>query len=80
MSATIEIPFPPRPPDARPHIAPPWVPVEPRWEYKDVVREGAEGLLTEADLNALGTEHWELSGVVSEGTRVHFYFKRERTR
>jgi hypothetical protein len=80
MSARIEIPFPPRPPEPRPHIVPPWVPVEPRWEYKDVVREGSQGLLTEADLNALGAEHWELAGVASEGTRVHFYFKRERSR
>jgi hypothetical protein len=82
MSARIEIPFPPRPPEPYgPHIAPPWVPIEPRWEYKDVVRDlDVEGLLTEADLNALGTDHWELSGVAGEGTRVHFYFKRERTR
>jgi hypothetical protein len=37
-------------------------------------------LLTEPELNALGAEHWELAGVVSERHRVHFYFKRERTR
>jgi hypothetical protein len=82
MSARIEIPFPPRFPEPRGQpIAPPWVPVELRWEYKDVVRDlDVEGLLTEADLNALGADHWELSGVAGEGTRVHFYFKRERTR
>jgi hypothetical protein len=82
MSARIEIPFPPRPPEPRGQpIAPPWVPVEPRWEYKDVVRDlDVDGLLTEAELNALGADHWELSGVVGEGTRVHFYFKREHTR
>jgi hypothetical protein len=54
------------------------VPVEPRWEYKDIVRDAANGLLTEAELNGLGAEHWELTGVVAVGPEVHFYFKRER--
>jgi hypothetical protein len=46
-----------------------------------MVRElSTEGLPTEADLNALGGDGWELAGVASEGPRVHFYFKRERTR
>jgi hypothetical protein len=80
MSGRIEVPFPPRP--AAPtgaRVEPPWVPIEPRWEYKDVVRDVAmETLPTEAELNALGRDHWELAGVVSEGTLVHFYFKRER--
>jgi hypothetical protein len=81
MSARFEVPFPPRPAEPRGgHMAPPWVPVEPRWEYKELVREvETEGLPTEADLNALGAEHWELAGVASEGTRAHFYFKRERS-
>ena len=82
MPARIEIPFPPRPPEPRgPHISPPWVPIEPRWEYKEMVREvERDGLPTEADLNALGADGWELSGVAHEGARAHFYFKRERTR
>jgi hypothetical protein len=46
-----------------------------------VVRDlGSEGLPTEADLNALGAEGWELAGVTNENQRAHFYFKRERTR
>ena len=82
MSARIEVPFPPRPPEPRGgHISPPWVPIEPRWEYKEVVRElGSEGLLTEAELNVLGADGWELAGVTNESQRAHFYFKRERTR
>ena len=82
MSATIEVPFPPKPVEPeRGHLAPPWVPVEPRWEYKEVVRDlETEGLPTEGDLNALGSEHWELAGVASQGHLVHFYFKRERIR
>jgi hypothetical protein len=33
--------------------------------------------LSEAELNALGTDHWELVGIVSAGAQIHFYFKRE---
>jgi hypothetical protein len=82
MTARIEVPFPPRPPELRTgQVSPPWVPVAPSWEYKDIVRDRErEGLPTEAELNALGAEHWELAGVADEGSRVHFYFKRERTR
>jgi hypothetical protein len=46
-----------------------------------VVRDlDAEGLPGEAELNALGAEHWELAGVAGDGRRVHFYFKREQIR
>jgi hypothetical protein len=55
----------------------PMVSVEPRWEYKEVVRNlDQEGLFSEAELNALGAEHWELAGVVNADRLVHFYFKR----
>ena len=82
MTARIEVPFPPRPAEARGgHIAPPWVPVAPRWEYKKIVRDlEAEALPGETDLDVLGADGWELAGVANEGARVHFYFKRERTR
>jgi hypothetical protein len=82
MSGTVEIPFPPRPDQPRgARVEPPWVPIEPRWEYKEVTRDlKTEGLLSEAELNALGNEHWELAGIVREGERAHFYFKRERVR
>ena len=82
MTARIEVPFTPRPFEPRaPHLTPPWVPVEPSWEYREVVRDlDSGGLLTEGDLNALGAEHWELAGVVSDASQVHFYFKRERSR
>jgi hypothetical protein len=42
------------------------------------VRNAEEGLLSEAELNAMGAEHWELTGVAGVGSDVHFYFKRER--
>jgi hypothetical protein len=63
-------------PEAR--IDPPHVSVEVRWEYREVRREIAEGIMSEAELNALGAQRWELVGVVSAGSRVHFYFKREQ--
>lgn len=79
---SVEIPFPPKRDEPRgARMEPPWVPIEPVWEYKEIGRDvESERLLSEVELNALGTEHWELAGVVREGPRVHFYFKRERIR
>jgi hypothetical protein len=57
------------------------VSIEPSWEYKELIRDpNTDGLPTEAELNELGREHWELAGVIREEDGVHFYFKRERTR
>jgi hypothetical protein len=82
MSVRIEIPFPPhRSEPSASRINPPWVPVEPRWEYKQVVRDlEDEGVMTESELNTLGNEHWELAGIMREDHRAHYYFKRERVR
>jgi hypothetical protein len=78
MTATFEIPFPPRHhPAPGTRLEPPMVRIEPRWEYREIVREASE-LLSEAELNALGNERWELAGIAPAGGRVHFYFKRER--
>jgi hypothetical protein len=82
MAGRVEIPFPPKP-DAPPaaRVEPPWVPIEPRWEYRELIRDlRVEGPPDQAELNALGAEHWELAGVLREGRRAHFYFKRERAR
>ena len=78
MKSTLEIPFPPghREPYTR-RLEPPLVPVEPRWEYREVIRE-APDLVSEAELNALGAEGWELTGVAPAGHYVHYYLKRER--
>jgi hypothetical protein len=79
MTRTLEIPFPPQgQPGSGPRVEPPFVPIDPRWEYKAIVRNAEEGLLSEAELNAMGAEHWELTGVAGVGSDVHFYFKRER--
>jgi hypothetical protein len=82
MTARIEIPFLPRPNEPRGgHVEPPVVSIKARWDYKELVRTAESGhLLTEAELNKLGTEGWELAGVANEGGRVRFYFKREQAR
>jgi hypothetical protein len=56
------------------------IPVDPQWEYREIVRDPAAGLMSTGELDALGAEHWELGGVVAAGDGVHFYFKRERRR
>ena len=79
MTARFEIPFPPlRQPDPTARVEPPFVPIDPRWEYKTLVRKAGEELPSEAELNALGAEHWEMAGVASAGGQVTFYFKREQ--
>jgi hypothetical protein len=78
MTATLEIPFPPRyHPAFGARLEPPMVRIEPRWEYREIVREASD-LLSEAELNALGDERWELAGIAPAGSQVHFYLKRER--
>jgi hypothetical protein len=78
MTVTHEIPFPPHhPPADSSRLEPPLVPIAPRWEYREIVRESPD-LLSEAELNALGDAGWELAGVAPAGGRIHFYFKRER--
>jgi hypothetical protein len=72
-------PLPPQPPP-EPRVELPMVPMEPRWEYREVVRGAGAGLMSTEELDALGMDHWELAGVVPAGDGVHFYFKRERRR
>jgi hypothetical protein len=48
-----------------------------KWEYKQIVRKlDEEGAPDEAELNALGEEGWELSGVAQHPLLAYFYFKR----
>ncbi len=57
----------------------PMVPMkdEPVWEYRQLVRNLArESAPSESELNALGAEGWELSGILSDSPFVYFYFKR----
>lgn len=48
-----------------------------RWEYKQIVRDlEKESPPDEAELNALGAEGWEMSGVVQKPPLAYFHFKR----
>lgn len=75
MPATIPFPLP----SGGGRLEAPVVYVPPSWEYRTLTRPLEGGALpTEAELNALGGEGWELAGVVPAHDEVHFYFKRLR--
>jgi hypothetical protein len=49
------------------------------WEYQVVARDATEKqLLSERELNELGTIGWELVSVIALPSKVQFYFKRVR--
>lgn len=71
--------IPPREPQQNP-VRPPMVYVEKpvKWEYKQIVRNlESEQPLDEKELNALGEEGWELSGIAQQPPITYFYFKRQ---
>lgn len=71
--------IPPREPGQHEPIRPPMVYIEKRlkWEYKQVVRNlENEKPLDETELNALGEEGWEMTGVAQYPPMTYFYFKR----
>lgn len=48
-----------------------------KWEYKEIIRNlERENPPDEAELNALGKEGWEMSGVAQQLPLAYFYFKR----
>jgi hypothetical protein len=70
--------IPPRDPPQGP-VHPPMIYIEKalKWEYKQVIRNlEKDSLPGEAELNALGEEGWELSGVAQQPPLAYFYFKR----
>ncbi|HBY97205.1 MAG: hypothetical protein M5U01_35885 [Ardenticatenaceae bacterium] len=47
------------------------------WAYKQLARNLAkEDAPTEAELNALGADGWELTAIFTDSPFVYFYFKR----
>ncbi|HET6594326.1 MAG TPA: hypothetical protein VFG81_01805 [Anaerolineales bacterium] len=49
-----------------------------KWEYKQIVRNlESEQPLDENELNALGEEGWDLSGIAQQPPLAYFYFKRQ---
>ena len=48
-----------------------------KWEYRQIVRDlEKEPPPDEAELNVLGEEGWEMSGVTQQPPLAYFYFKR----
>jgi hypothetical protein len=76
MNRTLIPPFEPK--QSEP-IRPPMVYVEKRlkWEYKQVVGDlKKESPPNEEELNKLGEEGWEMSGVAQQPPLAYYYFKR----
>jgi len=49
-----------------------------KWEYKQILRNlKKENPPDEAELNQLGEEGWEMSGVAQQPPLAYFYFKRQ---
>jgi len=72
--------IPPREPGQSESIRPPMIYVEKqlKWEYKQIVRNFEnEKLLAETELNALGEDGWELTGIAQQPPNTYFYFKRQ---
>jgi len=71
--------LPPYEPNQGEPVRPPMVYVEKplQWEYKQVIRDlDQESFLNEAELNELGKDSWEMSGIAQQQTKVIYYFKR----
>lgn len=61
-------------------VQPPMVYVKKKlvWEYKEIKRDSStESLLSVEELNELGMDGWEMTGVIEHHPLVHFYFKRQ---
>jgi hypothetical protein len=71
--------IPPRDPQHE-SIRPPMVYIEKRlkWEYKQIVRDlENEKPLDENELQALGEDGWEMTGIAQHSSMTYFYFKRQ---
>lgn len=82
MSSALRNEIPPAPPFTpqvpNVHVQPPLVFVQPEWAYREIVRNLDDtGAVTEAELNTLGAEGWELAGILQDGRNVRYYLKRQ---
>ena len=72
--------IPPREPGHPEPVRPPMIYVEKqwKWEYKQIVRNlESEKPLDEQELNALGEDGWEMTGIAQQPPVTHYYFKRQ---
>jgi hypothetical protein len=76
MNHTIIPPYEPKQSEpARPPMV--YVRKSVEWEYKQIVRNlEKENAPDEAELNKLGEDGWEMTGVVQQPPFAYFYFKR----
>jgi hypothetical protein len=72
MSRRSNLPNPPSPAPTAPMV---YVHDRTVWQYRVISRDVAEQL-SEEELNTLGKEGWELTGLLTQGGVTHFYFKR----
>jgi hypothetical protein len=71
--------IPPHEPKRPEPVHPPMIYVKEslKWEYKQITRNlKKESPLSEEELNALGAEGWEMSGVAQQPPVAYYYFKR----
>jgi len=72
-------PFRPNPPPANLPIPMVTVRDEPRWEYRRILRNlRHEEAPDEAELDKLGADGWELTGIFSDSPFLYLYFKRAK--
>jgi hypothetical protein len=71
--------IPPHEPKQSEPVHPPMIYVKEslKWEYKQITRNlKKEGPLSEEELNDLGAEGWEMSGVAQQPPMTYYSFKR----
>ncbi|HLO33223.1 MAG TPA: hypothetical protein VK249_29010 [Anaerolineales bacterium] len=71
--------IPPYEPKQSEPVRPPMIYVKQaaQWEYKQIIRNlEQENPLNEEELNTLGADGWEMSGVAQQPPLAYFYFKR----
>lgn len=72
--------IPPHEPRQSEPVRPPMVYVKKslKWEYKQLVRDlEKDKPLDEAELDVLGEEGWEMSGIAQHPPLTYYYFKRQ---
>lgn len=72
--------IPPREPQGQEPVRPPMIFIKKdlTWEYKQVVRNlESENPLDEQELNKLGDDGWEMSGIAQQPPLTYYYFKRQ---
>ncbi len=60
-------------------VRPPMIYIEKqvKWEYKQIARNlESEKPLDETELNALGEDGWEMTGIAQQPPMAYFYFKK----